>query len=76
MKKFKAMSFSPALYAYQAFDASHFSRRERPRNAPGSKPPRAQSRAGHPVLFMGGFLLVTSLAVIGLWQGLGLLLPH
>jgi len=25
---------------------------------------------------MGGFLIAIGLAVIGLWQGLGLLLPH
>ena len=71
------MSFSPAIYAFQA---AHFPpprplrRREFPRKAPPGPGPRA--RAEHPVLFMGGFLLATSLAVIGLWRGLGLLLPH
>lgn len=72
------MSFSPALYAFQAFDFQPrpLPRREFPKKAPGSKPPRIQPHADHPALFMGGFLLATSLAVIGLWQGLGLLLPH
>jgi hypothetical protein len=72
------MSFSPALSAFQALDSTaSFPRREFPRKAPaGSRPTRADTRASHPVLFMSGFLLVTSLAVIGLWQGLGLLLPH
>jgi len=72
------MSFSPAIYAFQAFDFQPrpLPRREFSRKAPGSRPPHAKARADHPVLFMGGFLLVTSLAVIGLWQGLGLLLPH
>ena len=73
------MSFSPALCAFQAFDIPPprpFPRRELPPRASGSKPPHAEARAEHPVLFMSGFLLATSLAVIGLWQGLGLLLPH
>ena len=73
------MSFSPALYAFQAVDfplPRPLLRREFPRKASGSRPPRAKARTDHPVLFMGGFLLATSLAVIGLWQGLGLLLPH
>ena len=74
------MSFSPALHAFQAFDIAFpgpLPRREFPRKAHRSgPPPLAQSSSDHPVLFMGGLLLATSLAVIGLWQGLGLLLPH
>jgi hypothetical protein len=73
------MSFSPAPYAFQAVDfppPRPLPRREFPRKAPSFRPPRAEARADHPILFMGGFLLATSLAVIGLWQGLGLLLPH
>lgn len=73
------MSFSPALDAFYFkpldIPGRPFPRRELPRKARGSAP-RAATRSDHPVLFMGGFLLATSLAVIGLWQGLGLLLPH
>lgn len=67
------MSFSPAICAFQAYKAPrHWPAR------PGRPPARADVRpaSDHPVLFMGGFLLAVSLAVIGLWQALGLLLPH
>ena len=74
------MSFSPALHAFQAFDLAFpepLPRRNFPRKAPRSGPPaRVKTSSDHPVLFMSGFLLATSLAVIGLLQGLGLLLPH
>ena len=73
------MSFSPAIYAFQAAGSPPprpLPRRKFPHGAPPYPRPRVEARADHPVLFMGGFLLVTSLAVIGLWQGLGLLLPH
>jgi hypothetical protein len=73
------MSFSPAIYAFQAIDFPSprpLPRREFPRKAPPGPAPHTRSRAEHPVLFMGGFLLAISLVVIGLWQGLGLLLPH
>ncbi|HXS07400.1 MAG TPA: hypothetical protein VN723_11465 [Rhizomicrobium sp.] len=75
------MSFSPALdaFCFKPLDipGRRFPRRELPRRTRGSMPPaRAAARSDHPVLFMSGLLLATSLAVIGLWQGLGLLLPH
>ena len=71
------MSFSPALHAFQALDFPGRRFPGPPGKRPGSgPPPGATARADRPVLFMGGFLLATSLAVIGLWQGLGLLLPH
>ena len=69
------MSCSSAHHAFQAFDIPSFPRRELPRK-PGTTPPPAKPPADHPVLFMGGFLIAIGLAVIGLWQGLGLLLPH
>ena len=72
------MSFSPALHAFRALDfpvprsfpRRGFSRKGRPS---GSQP---AARADNPVLFMAGSLLAIGLAVIPLWQGLGLLLPH
>jgi len=75
----QAMSFSPAFdaFCFKPLDipGRPFPRRELPRRTRGSAP-RVVVRSDHPVLFMSGFLLATSLAVIGLWQGLGLLLPH
>jgi hypothetical protein len=73
------MSFSPTLSPFQAIDfpSPRLPRRQFPERAPRSgPPPRAAVPADHPVRFMGTFLLATSLAVIGLWQGMGLLLPH
>ena len=73
------MSFSLPISAFQALDVppSRFPRRELPKRAPRSgSPARTTARTDHPILFMGGFLLAISLGVIGLWQGLGLLLPH
>ena len=67
------MSFS--LHAFQPLDIPPLPRREFSRKArPLGPPPRAP--ADHSLLFLGGFFLAISLAVIGLWQGLGLLLPH
>jgi hypothetical protein len=66
------MSFS--LQAFQALDLPPFPRRELPRKARHLGPPPA--RAAHPLLLMAVIFLATSLAVIGLWQGLVLLLPH
>ena len=69
------MSFSPAILAFQ-FERFEAPRRPSPR---GGRPParvRFRPRSDHPVLFLGGFLFALSLAVIGLWQALGLLLPH
>ena len=68
------MSFSPAIHAFQF---ENFEQR-RPRPRGGRPPSRAAARPApdHPVLFLGGFLFTVSLAVIGLWQALGLLLPH
>jgi hypothetical protein len=73
------MSFSPAFdaFCFKPLDipGRPLPRREHPRKTPAPGP-RAAVPPDHPVLFLGGFLLATSLAVIGLWQGLGLLLPH
>ena len=56
------------------FQAARQPRRFHPRR--GAPPPRVLEKpADHPVLFLGGFLFAISLAVIGLWQAMGLLLP-
>jgi hypothetical protein len=67
------MSFSPAILAFQ-FESFDQPRRRAPRG--GRPPAQSAARPDHPVLFLGGFLFTVSLAVIGLWQALGLLLPH
>ena len=67
------MSFS--LRAFQALDLPPFPRRELPRKSSPLRP-RPSARAAHPYLSWGAFFLTIGLAVIGLWQGLGLLLPH
>ena len=72
------MSFSPA-YSISPFQGVEVPRPDRPRKPPHRPPTRiAVHRASgdHPVLFLGGFFLAVGVAVIGLWQGLGLLLPH
>jgi hypothetical protein len=67
------MSFSPAIHVFP-FESFDRPRRRAPRG--GRPPARNVARPDHPVLFLGGFLFTVSLAVIGLWQALGLLLPH
>ena len=77
------MSFAPVFNAAffapisGDFSGRRLPRRELPRGTHRPGPPaRAAVAPDHPVLFMGGFLLAVSFAVIGLWQGMGLLLPH
>ena len=68
------MSFPPVPHTFH-FQASA---PPWPRKSPGRPPGPVGARrdnAEHPVLFLGGFFLAVAIAVIGLWQGLGLLLP-